>query len=78
MGLELDLGCLNTCACMWHVKSYKHSITCTLGHFFECYRDGLADYVPNPAAVNPIQPHSARVAPPILFGRYNRETRYRV
>ena len=49
-----------------------------LGHFFECYRDGLANYVPHPATVNPIQPPSARVAFYILFGRYNQETRYRI
>ena len=49
-----------------------------LGHFFECYRDGLDNYVPDPGPVNPRRSPSDIVADSIICSRYNRETRYRI
>ena len=47
-------------------------------HFFECCRDGLANYVPDPSHPNSLMKPSARVEMSILAGRYNRETVYRI
>ena len=49
-----------------------------LANFFERYRDGLANYAPNPSHANSIRTPSVRVGIPILTRNYNRETVYRI